>query len=1077
MEEDECLRAVRAFESRLLECFSMCDLDGNGCVDFYDLQQILQNYGQWSDRLSRRMMAKFAQLVKLMNKTQKLNEDDFLQVMYQLSQSCTEDQFIQFLEKVQRCLSNLSGSSGEAKRSKAIWQLFNRWDTEANGYVKFDDIKEIIEGSDLANDKSIRKQLLKWTNQIEHSRRESLHTSTDNTAKEQNELSPRIVMGSEDPSSSNCLNLATFHKLLNDILSNFDDQQFLSQIDEIHKVLDARQHARMFTRRASRRLVSIAAANWRSPSMVVDQSFLEHSNSKTVSTRNRSESTLTGLQFRLQHKYPPKSVGASFWDGRPLDVFVHVNETKRGQGLDDLFNRLDDTKEDALDYYEVRKAIEICPEVKSMLTPVRNLLVEYSNALSAMESVQMGQHDFRSLLLRISGPLDDSSFNSFLESLETNWCNIAQSNIAQKKQLALVHLFQRWDENHNGLITTQDLNQLLETLKTSNGYMSHKSIRKKFATLLPQLREMESIDQEQFLTIVKDLLCDLSDEEFYLAIVHAYAKLDQNYPKQESSVNYSPDKSDSLQFRRRSSALEDGIVGRRGSAVLMKGLGGVFWKEREIGTEMPILDLHQRTQMAFKLFQRMDINGVGFLDMYELGQVLQSMDSLQDHLTTVQQLLERVGAGLVLIDSANRIQRDDFAALLNLICASLNNDQYSAFLKAIEARFQQYVDDDIEKKKKQAVQALFLRWDQEAKGWLSMEEFLRFYKVVTNSQVYKEYRSIRKECTKWEMRIRAMDKHEFGYRIVAGEFQSIIADVLKCLGNEGFYAAVTQFHAQLDTELSNTVNQPIFKATPQQQTVSTSPVTPKTNNVSCDDHIHRISELEKSLSLAQNTCKQLQDQLNERETRDAQRVCELQSMELRLRRESNIIEELYEKLEKMETVQAQCESYKTRIVQLETMLNDAKHNADKFSKLVFAQEHNSTNGDSTQHFSTTNGDTSKPRPPISLQYSKSPRTGSSGYSLSPFTKSSPKSKSHLHLSELISLNRMYTEEELCNTFRSMDTDNKGWISKDVLETILKDLDDFSLPDPAYILKQFNFLGDGKLSYEEFCILVLQLARR
>jgi|UniRef100_A0A7S4FIM1 hypothetical protein len=70
-----------------------------------------------------------------------------------------------------------------------------------------------------------------------------------------------------------------------------------------------------------------------------------------------------------------------------------------------------------------------------------------------------------------------------------------------------------------------------------------------------------------------------------------------------------------------------------------------------------------------------------------------------------------------------------------------------------------------------------------------------------------------------------------------------------------------------------------------------------------------------------------------------------------------------------------------------------------------------------------------------------------------------------------------TDEQLRAKFSEWDVDNKGWLwTQEFMEGYQK-LEDFGLQVPLQLLHEtfnkYNILGDGKVSYDEFCVLMLQ----
>eukprot|EP00759_Apiculatamorpha_spiralis_P035131 PhF_6_TR36075/c0_g1_i1/m.52407 len=73
------------------------------------------------------------------------------------------------------------------------------------------------------------------------------------------------------------------------------------------------------------------------------------------------------------------------------------------------------------------------------------------------------------------------------------------------------------------------------------------------------------------------------------------------------------------------------------------------------------------------------------------------------------------------------------------------------------------------------------------------------------------------------------------------------------------------------------------------------------------------------------------------------------------------------------------------------------------------------------------------------------------------------------------------DDELREEFRKYDVDGNGFITKDEFRNLYKGMDTLGVPESPKeiekLLKRYNLLGDDKLSYEEFAILMLKIAKR
>jgi hypothetical protein len=74
-----------------------------------------------------------------------------------------------------------------------------------------------------------------------------------------------------------------------------------------------------------------------------------------------------------------------------------------------------------------------------------------------------------------------------------------------------------------------------------------------------------------------------------------------------------------------------------------------------------------------------------------------------------------------------------------------------------------------------------------------------------------------------------------------------------------------------------------------------------------------------------------------------------------------------------------------------------------------------------------------------------------------------------------------TDDQLWDLFEYYDVNKNGYLSKKEFAKIYRSLENFGLPpsgeEISRLLNQFNVLGDGKISYEEFAIVMLRIAQR
>eukprot|EP01006_Ploeotia_vitrea_P036719 TRINITY_DN66046_c2_g1_i1.p1 TRINITY_DN66046_c2_g1~~TRINITY_DN66046_c2_g1_i1.p1 ORF type:complete len:301 (-),score=13.62 TRINITY_DN66046_c2_g1_i1:172-1074(-) len=80
-------------------------------------------------------------------------------------------------------------------------------------------------------------------------------------------------------------------------------------------------------------------------------------------------------------------------------------------------------------------------------------------------------------------------------------------------------------------------------------------------------------------------------------------------------------------------------------------------------------------------------------------------------------------------------------------------------------------------------------------------------------------------------------------------------------------------------------------------------------------------------------------------------------------------------------------------------------------------------------------------------------------------------------------NMILTEDQLRHAFNKFDRDGNGYISNKEMKAFYRSFQNPGLEETDseakidQTLKQYNMLGDGKVSYEEFCVLMLRLVQR
>uniref|UniRef100_A0A7S4CYT2 EF-hand domain-containing protein n=1 Tax=Eutreptiella gymnastica TaxID=73025 RepID=A0A7S4CYT2_9EUGL len=74
-----------------------------------------------------------------------------------------------------------------------------------------------------------------------------------------------------------------------------------------------------------------------------------------------------------------------------------------------------------------------------------------------------------------------------------------------------------------------------------------------------------------------------------------------------------------------------------------------------------------------------------------------------------------------------------------------------------------------------------------------------------------------------------------------------------------------------------------------------------------------------------------------------------------------------------------------------------------------------------------------------------------------------------------------TDDQLWDLFEYYDVNKNGYLSKKEFAKIYRSLENFGLPpsgdEISRLLNEFNVLGDDKLSFEEFAIVMLRIAQR
>eukprot|EP01065_Artemidia_motanka_P033631 TRINITY_DN4064_c0_g1_i1.p1 TRINITY_DN4064_c0_g1~~TRINITY_DN4064_c0_g1_i1.p1 ORF type:complete len:258 (+),score=89.30 TRINITY_DN4064_c0_g1_i1:126-899(+) len=76
---------------------------------------------------------------------------------------------------------------------------------------------------------------------------------------------------------------------------------------------------------------------------------------------------------------------------------------------------------------------------------------------------------------------------------------------------------------------------------------------------------------------------------------------------------------------------------------------------------------------------------------------------------------------------------------------------------------------------------------------------------------------------------------------------------------------------------------------------------------------------------------------------------------------------------------------------------------------------------------------------------------------------------------------LVTEQQIRSLWSMYDVDGNGFLDKEEVKRIYSSFDTFGVADGDRrvdnVLSKYNVMGDGKVSYEEFAILILDIARR
>eukprot|EP01006_Ploeotia_vitrea_P014694 TRINITY_DN4004_c0_g1_i1.p1 TRINITY_DN4004_c0_g1~~TRINITY_DN4004_c0_g1_i1.p1 ORF type:complete len:615 (-),score=115.62 TRINITY_DN4004_c0_g1_i1:142-1986(-) len=462
-----------------LTLFPMWDIDGNGHVDLYELQQVLLTFDEVSHHNSKKkMIMRLAAALKTEGKGNKLDRENFAELLLQISRDLNEADFEAFYTKVKGSLEKVANVTKGSGRKRVLWQLFRHWDMNDNGFIEYSEMEEVFHELEVyKSNKSIKRQTVKWRHKV------AALTSEDQKTHE-------VEEGEEHR-----ISLSEFHGMVSDIFHKLTESEFYKTVEEMHKLIadiKRRKRAEYVEKHGGRQGV-LGPGFFRRGSV---SNLLAHKQ------KQHDEDELVGRRATWNRLFP-------LWD---ID----------GSGSIDMF----ELQQVLLRFEDIQGASE-----KKLLTRMQNELKDSGKAN------QLELDDFCDLMVQLTLSMDGDEHASFAASVEQELNDIADVTYGSDRKRAMWHLFHAWDLNGNGYL---DLDELQAVLADIDWYKEVKAERHRI-TWKHKIQDMwvaeisggpaDDDDYElqfslaDFHAFLQNCLNDYDDEKFFLAIDEMHAKL------------------------------------------------------------------------------------------------------------------------------------------------------------------------------------------------------------------------------------------------------------------------------------------------------------------------------------------------------------------------------------------------------------------------------------------------------------------------------------------------------------------------------------------------------------------------
>eukprot|EP01065_Artemidia_motanka_P040217 TRINITY_DN4997_c0_g1_i1.p1 TRINITY_DN4997_c0_g1~~TRINITY_DN4997_c0_g1_i1.p1 ORF type:complete len:268 (+),score=108.67 TRINITY_DN4997_c0_g1_i1:61-864(+) len=212
-------------EQQAGDLFKEWDLDGSGCIEFPELQQVLLSseriQKQMETKHGRKLVAKLKGQLAEHGRLRPLSKDDFVHFLLSLVDAADWADTVPFLEDAIKSARELTADD---RRKRVQWSVFQLLDVNQDGVVEWSELQQLFEpsrektGSGRRLSREQRKTSIRW--QV------ALHDKAMSAQTAPIDGQPELRLSLED-----------FHRFMDDIFKDQTDEEYVEAITEIQEHL------------------------------------------------------------------------------------------------------------------------------------------------------------------------------------------------------------------------------------------------------------------------------------------------------------------------------------------------------------------------------------------------------------------------------------------------------------------------------------------------------------------------------------------------------------------------------------------------------------------------------------------------------------------------------------------------------------------------------------------------------------------------------------------------------------------------------------------------------------------------